>query len=89
MLTPRTITVLPSHVARRIAAGEVVSRPLDVVRELIENALDAGATRLEIELCGGGLDLVRVQQAPRCTSLPSASGARRCGRRRRRASCTS
>lgn len=61
MLTPRTITVLPSHVARRIAAGEVVSRPLDVVRELIENALDAGATRLEIELCGGGLDLVRVR----------------------------
>ncbi|GAA5500886.1 DNA mismatch repair protein MutL [Deinococcus xinjiangensis] len=57
----RTIAILPPEVARLIAAGEVVSRPLDVVRELLENALDAGATRLEVEVEGGGLRLVRVR----------------------------
>lgn len=56
-----SIHVLPPAVARLIAAGEVVSRPLDVVRELVENALDAGATRLEIEIAGGGLKLVQVR----------------------------
>lgn len=55
------IRVLPPHVARLIAAGEVVSRPLDVVRELIENALDAGASRIEVEVEGGGLTLIRVR----------------------------
>ncbi|WP_029481480.1 DNA mismatch repair endonuclease MutL [Deinococcus marmoris] len=55
------IRVLPPEVARLIAAGEVVSRPLDVVRELVDNALDAGASRIEIELEGGGLSLVRVR----------------------------
>lgn len=58
---PSSIHVLPPQVARLIAAGEVVSRPLDVVRELIENALDAGATRLEVEIAGGGLKLVQVR----------------------------
>ncbi|WP_034383040.1 DNA mismatch repair endonuclease MutL [Deinococcus sp. YIM 77859] len=56
-----TIRLLPPHVARLIAAGEVVSRPLDVVRELLENALDAGATRIEVELEEGGLRLTRVR----------------------------
>ncbi|SMB90614.1 DNA mismatch repair endonuclease MutL [Deinococcus hopiensis] len=55
------IHLLPPHVARLIAAGEVVSRPLDVVRELVENALDAGASRLEVEVEGGGLGLIRVR----------------------------
>ncbi len=58
---PRMIHVLPPEIARLIAAGEVVSRPLDVVRELVDNALDAGATRIEIEVEGGGLSLVRVR----------------------------
>ncbi|GGM04302.1 DNA mismatch repair endonuclease MutL [Deinococcus aerophilus] len=55
------IRVLPPQVARLIAAGEVVSRPLDVVRELLENALDAGASRIEVEVEGGGLDGIRVR----------------------------
>ncbi|ADV68141.1 DNA mismatch repair endonuclease MutL [Deinococcus maricopensis] len=56
-----TIRILPPDVARQIAAGEVVSRPLDVVRELLDNALDAGATRIEVEVEGGGLRAVRVR----------------------------
>ncbi len=55
------IRLLPPETARLIAAGEVVSRPLDVVRELIDNALDAGSTRLDIELEDGGLRRVQVR----------------------------
>ncbi|GIW26617.1 DNA mismatch repair endonuclease MutL [Meiothermus sp.] len=54
------IRKLPPELIREIAAGEVVSGPADVVRELLENALDAGATRLYIELWGGGLDKIVV-----------------------------
>ncbi len=52
------IRKLPPDLIREIAAGEVVSGPADVVRELLENALDAGATRLYLELWGGGLDKI-------------------------------
>ena len=56
----RAIAILAPEVAQRIAAGEVVERPASVVRELIENALDAGAASIEIELRGAGLELIAV-----------------------------
>jgi DNA mismatch repair protein MutL len=57
---PPSIRVLPPEVSSRIAAGEVIERPVSIVRELLDNAIDAGATRITVEIEDGGIGLIRI-----------------------------
>jgi len=56
----KPVRVLPLEVARKIAAGEVIDRPAAVIRELIDNSIDAGSTKITVEIEGGGIERIRI-----------------------------
>ena len=60
MTNKTNIQVLPDHISSKIAAGEIVDRPSSVVKELIENSIDAEANQIIIKLLNGGLDTINI-----------------------------
>ena len=66
------IHVLDDATINKIAAGEVVERPASVIKELIENAMDAGATRIEVEIMAGGTSFMRVTDNGKGMSMEDA-----------------
>ena len=82
------INILPKHIAELIAAGEVVERPASVVKELLENAIDAGATTITLEIRNGGVRYIRITdngcgienpELARTPSFTTGESGERCG----------
>ena len=71
----KKIAVLDQNTIDKIAAGEVVERPSSVVKELVENAIDAGATAITVEITDGGKKLIRITVCPKhiARTLPFSS----------------
>ena len=66
------IALLDEHTANRIAAGEVIERPASVVKELVENSIDSGATMISVSLEEGGKELIKVTDKGRGMSREDA-----------------